>query len=423
MKQTTAFSQVTGSWKMNVQSVQTCNRLLVSWTEKHWILPLALLWAIPVFLPLLILWISLLSGTLSGLAVLLLFSVFLFRTVNRLRSQVGTGTEERTAEQIRQLQQEWPALQNGGTVLRTFQITETEICIPESGSCTPLQDYTEMITTGEYIILVSLQCQHRSVCMDRNSLSEQDLAFLTDHSGIPAAEKHRTRLAAVSLLGGLAVYGCVWLLFPGTRTQSCGELVSGITALWLYSLFHCRPLLDPAFRRQLLKLQTIFLVISALLMWILSFTSGADNNAFHGHSTQVQDPQEEVKPAQDIPAASPDLPQKQEPDAWQKPAGPVDPALEAEGLQAVFAFLYPDLDPSAAELTFNAKGETVLEAQTENGRMRLQMDAGHSNSSALQIVYKVCDSSDYGTLLELEDYVWLPETGQVLTLEQFLNGN
>lgn len=423
MKQTTAFSQVTGSWKMNVQSVQACNRLLASWAEKHWGLPMALLWAVPVCLPVLILWISLLSGTLSGLAVLLLFSVFLFRTVNRLRSQVLTGAEERTAEQIRQLQQDWPGLQNGGTILRTFQITETEICISESGSCTPLQDYTDMIITKDYVILVSLQGQHRSVCMDRNSLSEQDLAFLKKNSAIPAAEKRRTRLAAASLLGGLAVYGCVWLLFPGTRTPSAGELITGITALWLYALFCCRPLLDPAFRRQLLKLHTVFLVISALLFWILPFTSGADNNAFHGNSSQVQDFPEEVKPTWDIPAASPDLPQEQEPAAWQKSAGPVDPALEAEGLQAVFAFLYPDLDPSAAELTFNAKGETVLEAQTENGRMRLQMDAGHSNPGALQIVYKVCDSSDYDTMLELEDYVWLPETRQVLTLEQLLNEN
>ena len=419
MKQTTAFSQVTGSWKMNVQSVQACNRLLISWTEKHWGLPIALFSAVPVCLPVLILWISLLSGTLSGLAVLLLFSVFLFRTVNRLRSQFRTAAEERTAEQIRQLQQEYPALQNGGTILRTFQITETEICIPESGSCTPLQDYTDMIITGEYVILVSLQGQHRSVCMDRNSLSEQDLSFLKKNSGIPAAEKRRTRLAAASLLGGLALYGCVWLLFPVTRTQSAGELITGITALWLYALFCCRPLLDPALKRQLLKLHTVFLAISILLVWILSYSSGADN-IFHGNSAQSQ---EEAKPAKDIPAASPDLPQEQEPDAWQKPAGPVDPALEAEGLQAVFAFLYPDLDPSAAELTFNAKGETVLEAQTENGRMRLQMDAGPSNPSALQIVYKVCDGSEYDTLLELEDYVWLPQTGQVLTLEQFLNGN
>lgn len=419
MKQTTAFSQVTGSWKMNVQSIQACNHLLVSWTEKHWGLPIALLWAVPVCLPVLILWISLLSGTLPGLAVLLLFSVFLFRTVNRLRSQVRSGAEERTAEQIRQLQQEWPALQNGGTILRTFQITETEICIPESGSCTPLQDYTDMIIAGEYVILVSLQGQHRSVCMDRNSLSEQDLAFLKKNSGIPAAEKRRTRLAAASLLGGLALYGCVWLLFPVTRTQSAGELITGITALWLYALFYCHPLPDPALKRQLLKLHTVFLAISILLVWILSFSSGADN-IFHGNSSQSQ---EEAKPAKDIPDASSDLPQEQEPDAWQKPAGGVDPALEAEGLQAVFAFLYPDLDPFAAELTFNAKGETVLETQTENGRMRLQMDAGHSNPSALQIVYKVCDGSDYDTLLELEDYVWLPQTGQVLTLEQFLNGN
>lgn len=401
----------TASWRIGADTVQILSGQLARWLVGYpWLFLIA-----PLTLPLL--WVIICSLVSAAniswwffliLAVMTLLPIVIAWTMMKSKWQKASARMFEKELQI-QMHKEDPS--PGGRLIE-YQISKDAISWDHGSKSRLLQDFTSLIATKGFILLICFSDPKSVLVIDRSSISKTALQWIRSHSGIQKTRWKRVFqwlfcLILAALLAGLLVLSGLYPALSNCWMFLITVLMMGTV---LFSWFVCYRL-TPA---KIKILECAVLLISLILP--ASFFGNASSKNEKPANPPVQENltpgQEDQKPQNTAPLDQPAISQS---------------ALSPESIEAGYLAVLNSLSDTVWDTLppyeYNAKGyEFITASDSEQNTTRIYFDRAHSNSRAAAFTVeqypKSNGTTDLGSYLSSDTILYLSEDGSLISVNE-----